>query len=180
MSHSVRSDSSTELIGVRMPFSTVPDDDAHGTGALANPTDSATIELALLSVGELRAGPVLVSGISTSPTGAFPRRNKLRRSRSSRSCNCPWKSGIKSGLSRCRALRLGQMSFKFSDSLDERRCLVPFLQLCELFLRIDNLFLEYVSLLSFFSGSTISRVLCFLLELEGLFAHHQLRSLFLQ
>ena len=50
-------------------------------------------------------------------------------------------------LSRCGALRLGQMSFKFSDSLDERRCPVPFLQLRELFLRIDSLFLEYVSLL---------------------------------
>ena len=45
-----------------MPFSTVLDDDAHGTGVHANSTDFATIELSFLNVGELRAGPEPVSG----------------------------------------------------------------------------------------------------------------------
>ena len=105
-----------------------PRNDAFRTGVLANRADSATIELSFLSVEELRVGPESVSGISVFRTGAIFRRNKLRRSRFSCSCGCPWKSGIKSGLGRCRTLRLGQMSFKFCDSLGERRCLVLFLQ----------------------------------------------------
>jgi len=59
--------------------SAVFDDDAYGTGVLANRADFAAIELSFLSVGELRAGPEPVSGISASPTGAVSRRNKLRR-----------------------------------------------------------------------------------------------------
>ena len=54
------------------------------------------------------------------------------------------------------------MSFKLGDVLGERRCLVFFLQLRELFLKLDNLFLEYVSLLvvlfglRYFSSPTLS------------------------
>ena len=44
------------------------------------------------------------------------------------------------------------MSFKFSDALGERRCLVLFLQLRELFLKLSNLFLEHVGLLVLLSG----------------------------
>ena len=103
--------------------SAVLKEDAYGTGVLANRTDSATIDLSLFSIGELRADPEPVSGISASPTGAFSRRNKLRWSRSSRSIGCPWNSGISGGRGRCGAVRLSQMSFKLSDSLDQRRCL---------------------------------------------------------
>ena len=98
---------------IRDRFSTVPDDDAHGTGVHANPTDFAAIELSFLSVRELRAGSEPVSGISATPTGAFSWRNHLCRSRSSRSCSCSWKSDIKSGRhGRCGTLCLSQMSFK--------------------------------------------------------------------
>jgi len=134
-----------------MPFSAVPDDNTHGTGVLANPTDFATMELSFLSIGELRAGPEPVSGISASPTGAFSWRNEFCRSRFSRCCGCPWKSGISVGRGRCGAFRFGQMSFKLSDSLGKRRYLVLFLQLRKLFLKLGNLFLEYVSLLVLFS-----------------------------
>ena len=156
-----RSSSSTEPIGVVMPFS-ASDDDSHVTGVHTNPSDVATIELLFLSVGELRAGPQPVSGISASPKCAFSRRNKLRRSRSSRSCGCSWKSDGSAGRGRCGALHLGQMGFKFSDSLGERRCLVLLLQLCELFLKFGNLFLKHVGLLvllfglRYFSGPTLS------------------------
>jgi len=75
--------------GIDERWCAVFDDDAHGTGVLANRADSATIELLFLSAGELRAGPEPVSGISESPTGTISRRNKLRRSLSSRSCGCP-------------------------------------------------------------------------------------------
>jgi len=61
-------------------FPTILDDDANKTGVLANRADSATIDLSFLSVGELRAGPEPVCGISAFPTGAVFRRNKLRRS----------------------------------------------------------------------------------------------------
>ena len=49
------------LTALGMPFS-APDNDAHGMGVHANSTDFATIELLLLNVGELRAGPESVSG----------------------------------------------------------------------------------------------------------------------
>ena len=41
------------------------------------------------------------------------------------------------------------MSFKLGDSLGERRCLVLFLQLRELFLKLGHLFLKHVGLLVF-------------------------------
>ena len=53
------------------------------------------------------------------------------------------------------------MSFKFGDSLGERRCLVLF-QLRELFLKLRHLFLKHVGLLvllfglRYFSSSTLS------------------------
>lgn len=68
--------------------SSIFDNDAYWTRVLANRTDPTSIKLSFLSV-ELRAGPEAVSEISASPTGAFFRRNKLRLSRSSRSCSRP-------------------------------------------------------------------------------------------
>ena len=126
-----------------------------GTGALVNPTDSATIKPAFLSVGELQAGLVPVPGISA-------RRNKLRRSLSSHSCSCRWKSKIRGRRGRCGAIRLSQMSFKFGDSLGERRRLVFCLELRELFLELGHLSLKHVELLvllfglRYFSDPTLS------------------------
>jgi len=101
---------------------------------LANRADLASVELPFLSIGELRAGPEPVSGSSASPTGAFSRRNELRRSLSSRSSSCSLWSGVTSGSSSRGALGLGQLRFELGDSLAEHRYLVLFLQLHELFL----------------------------------------------
>jgi len=136
----------------RYRSSSVLDEDAYGTGVLANRTDFTTIELLFLSVGELWEGPEPVSGISASPTGASFWRNELCRSRSSRSCGCPCKSGIRGRHGRCGALRLGQMSFKLGDSLGKRHCLVLFLELRELFLKLGHLFLKHVGLLVLLFG----------------------------
>ena len=70
--------------------STIFNKDADGTGVLANRADRASIELPFLGIGELRACPEPVSGISTTPTGAFLRRNELRCSLPIRSCRGSW------------------------------------------------------------------------------------------
>ena len=46
--------------------STLLYEDADGTGVLANRADLVSIELPFLGIGEIRAGPKPVSGISTS------------------------------------------------------------------------------------------------------------------
>jgi len=57
------------------------------------------------------------------------------------------------------------MSFKLGDSLGDRRCLVLFLQLRGLFLKLGHLFLKQVGLLvllfgfRYFSSPTLLRVL---------------------
>jgi len=51
--------------------SAVFDDNAYRLGVLANRADSATMEFSFLSVGELRAGPEPVSGVSASQQVPF-------------------------------------------------------------------------------------------------------------
>jgi len=112
------------------------DDNAYGTGVLANRADLASVVLSFLSIGDLRAGSEPMSGSSASPIGAFTWRNVLRRSLSSRS----WWSGVTSGSvsgsrsGRCGALCLDQLSFELGDSTAEQSYLVFFLQLRKLLL----------------------------------------------
>ena len=109
------------------------DDNAYGTGVIANRADLASVELSFLSIGELRAGPEPMFGSSASPRD---------RSLSSRSCSCTWwsyvtsesGSGSGSGSGRCGALCLDQLRFDLRNSLAEHRYLVLFLQLRKLFL----------------------------------------------
>jgi len=47
------------------------------------------------------------------------------------------------------------MSFKLGDSLGERRCLVLFLELRELLLKLGHLFLKHVGLLVLLFGAQL-------------------------
>jgi len=98
------------VLAERWLSASILDYNVHGTGVLAN---RASVELPLLSTGQLRAGSEPVSGSSASTTGGFSRWNELPQS--SRFCSCSWWSGVASRSSRCGALCESETRFPVVD-----------------------------------------------------------------